>query len=71
MYLYLFPISKAFYGILFVGNEEAAFSNFRLFEAIGSVITYMFSPMFCTSTKLIILVVLMSVGILGYFIEFR
>lgn len=61
-----FHMSEAFYGILFVGNEEAAFSNFRLFEASGSVITYMLSPMFCTHTKLIILIVLMSVGITGY-----
>lgn len=57
---------EAFYGILFVGNEEAAFSNFRLFEATGSVITYMLSPMFCTHTKLVILIVLMTVGIIGY-----
>lgn len=62
-------MSEAFYGILFVGNEEAAFSNFRLFEASGSVITYMLSPMFCTHTKLIILIVLMSVGIVGYSID--
>lgn len=65
--VYSIEIFTAFYGILFVGNEEAAFSNFRLFEATGSVITYMLSPMFCTQTKLIVLVVLMSVGMLGYF----
>lgn len=67
--LFVFFMSEALYGILFVGNEEAAFSNFRLFEAIGSVITYMISPMLCTHTKLIILTVLMSVGIVGYFFE--
>lgn len=55
----------AYYGILFPGKEEAAFSNFRLFEATGSVITYSLNPLFCTHTKLIALFVLMIVGMLG------
>lgn len=57
--------SLAYYGILFPGKEEAAFSNFRLFEAIGSVITYSLNPLFCSSTKLIALFVLMIIGMIG------
>jgi hypothetical protein len=49
-------------GILFPGQEEAAFSNFRLWEATGSVITYSLSPLLCTSIKLHAILVLMFVG---------
>lgn len=58
-------ICIAFYGILFPGLEEAAFSNFRLFESTGSVITYVLSPILCTGTKLVLLFALMIVGMIG------
>lgn len=58
--------AAAFYGILFPGSEEAAFSNFRLFEATGSVIAYVLSPMLCTGTKLTLLLGLLVVGMTGY-----
>lgn len=55
----------AYYGILFRGAEEAAFSNFRLFESCGSVITYILSPMLCASTKIDAVCALMVIGIIG------
>ncbi|XP_031844360.2 UNC93-like protein [Nomia melanderi] len=53
-------------GILFPGKEEAAFSNFRLWESTGSVITYVYSPYLCTQTKLYILMGFLCVGMIGY-----
>lgn len=53
-------------GILFPGKEEASYSNFRLWEATGSVITYAYSPYLCTHLKLYILLGLLLVGVVGY-----
>ncbi|XP_026830337.1 UNC93-like protein [Ooceraea biroi] len=57
---------NALSGILFPGREEAAFSNFRLWESTGSVITYIYSPYLCTSTKLYLLVGILCAGMVGY-----
>lgn len=53
-------------GILFPGHEEAAFSNFRLLESIGSVCFYVISPLLCTRTKLFSLLVGIVLGLSGY-----
>lgn len=55
----------AYYGILFRGQEEAAFSNFRLFESCGSVITYTVSPMLCAAAKIKAIFSFMMIGIIG------
>ncbi|XP_058834637.1 UNC93-like protein [Topomyia yanbarensis] len=57
---------NALSGILFPGNEEAAFSNFRLWEATGSVIMYATSPFLSTFTKLVCIMVVMLIGTVGY-----
>ncbi|XP_055598607.1 UNC93-like protein [Uranotaenia lowii] len=57
---------NALSGILFPGNEEAAFSNFRLWEATGSVIMYATSPFLSTFTKLVCIVCIMLIGTVGY-----
>ncbi|XP_070168283.1 UNC93-like protein isoform X1 [Polyergus mexicanus] len=57
---------NALSGILFPGQEEAAFSNFRLWESTGSVITYAYSPYLCTFTKLYLLIGILCVGMIGY-----
>lgn len=57
---------SALSGILFPGKEEAAFSNFRLWESTGSVITYAYSPYLCTETKLYVLIGILCVGMVGY-----
>ncbi|ETN66941.1 UNC93A protein [Anopheles darlingi] len=53
-------------GILFPGHEEAAFSNFRLWEATGSVIMYATSPFLSTFQKLLFVLGIMIVGTIGY-----
>ena len=64
-YGYLFA---AFYGTLFMNEEEAAFSNYRLWESFGFVIAYILSWNFKNYTKLIILSVVLGIGMIGYFI---
>lgn len=59
-------IISALSGILFPGMEEAAYSNFRLWEATGSVVAYAYSPYLCTSTKLYVLLVILMAGVIGY-----
>lgn len=64
-------IVSALSGILFPGMEEAAYSNFRLWEATGSVIAYSYSSYLCTSTKLYLLIGILIIGVVGYgIIEF-
>ncbi|XP_025988285.2 UNC93-like protein [Solenopsis invicta] len=57
---------NALSGILFPGREEAAFSNFRLWESTGSVITYVYSPYLCTYMKLYLLIGILCVGMVGF-----
>lgn len=53
-------------GILFPGEEEAAYSNFRLWESTGSAITYVYNPYLCTNVKLYLLLGLLLIGVSGY-----
>nr|XP_026499824.1 UNC93-like protein [Vanessa tameamea]XP_026499825.1 UNC93-like protein [Vanessa tameamea]XP_026499827.1 UNC93-like protein [Vanessa tameamea] len=63
---------NAYYGILFPGREEAAFSNFRLWESVGYIIAYVISPYMRTSAKTYVLLASMIVGVTFYFIvEYR
>ncbi|VVC91277.1 unnamed protein product [Leptidea sinapis] len=57
---------NALSGILFPGNEEAAYSNFRLWEATGSVFSYASAPYLCVRTRLHILLGVLLVGFSGY-----
>ncbi|KAJ8731220.1 hypothetical protein PYW07_004384 [Mythimna separata] len=57
---------NALSGILFPGNEEAAYSNFRLWEATGSVLSYATAPYLCVRTRLYCLFGFLIVGFIGY-----
>ncbi|XP_072948781.1 uncharacterized protein [Epargyreus clarus] len=57
---------NALSGILFPGNEEAAYSNFRLWESTGSVLAYASAPYLCVRTRLYILIGLLLLGFSGY-----
>ncbi|KAJ2949245.1 hypothetical protein O0L34_g6195 [Tuta absoluta] len=57
---------NALSGILFPGDEEAAYSNFRLWEATGSVLAYATAPYLCIRTRLYILLGLLILGFSGY-----
>ena len=62
----------ALYGVLFESDEEAAFSNYRLWESFGFIFAYILQTQICVYQKLwVILFVLLS-GMAGYLvIEFK
>lgn len=57
---------NALSGILFPGNEEAAYSNFRLWESTGSVLAYATAPYLCIRTRLYILLGFLLFGFSSY-----
>ncbi|CAF0939254.1 unnamed protein product [Adineta ricciae] len=57
---------NAFYGVLFVDNSEAAFSNYRLWESMGFVLFYIITPYIRIRIALIILLVFLTFGMIGY-----
>lgn len=64
--------TSALYGVLFTDNNEAAFSNYRLWESAGFALFYILIPRIRTRTTLIILLVFLSIGIIGYaLVEYR
>ncbi|GAB0096832.1 UNC93-like protein [Sergentomyia squamirostris] len=56
------------YGALFRRNKEAAFSNFRLWESIGFVVTYASAAALCAKMKLICLLIVLLLGGIGWVI---
>lgn len=71
-YLYnydkLFLFISALYGCIFPKETEIAFSNNRLWEALGLVLAFSYSSCLCTYIKLYILMSFLLVGISGLFI---
>jgi len=57
---------NSFYGVLFVDNNEAAFSNYRLWESTGFVIFYIITPYIRIRSSLIILLIFLTLGMIGY-----
>ncbi|XP_037772642.1 UNC93-like protein [Penaeus monodon] len=58
---------NALYGVIFPGQSEASFSNYRLWESLGFVIAYACSTVLCVDSKVTILLVFLLLGILGYY----
>ncbi|CAF1370961.1 unnamed protein product [Adineta ricciae] len=64
--------TSALYGVLFNDTNEAAFSNYRLWESVGFAFFYIITPYARTRIILIILLSFLTVGISGYIIiEYR
>ncbi|UJR11248.1 hypothetical protein I4U23_015430 [Adineta vaga] len=64
--------TSALYGVLFNETNEAAFSNYRLWESAGFAFFYIITPYIRTRIILYILIVFLTVGISGYaLIEYR
>jgi hypothetical protein len=59
-------VFTAYCGILFPSREEAAYSNFRLWESLGFIIAYAYSTYLCITVKVYILISLMVIGMAGY-----
>ena len=69
LFLKMYVISiSALYGVLFESDEEAAFSNYRLWESLGFIFAYLLQINVCIDVKLwIVLAVLLS-GMAGYLV---
>jgi hypothetical protein len=62
---------SAFYGVIFPAEEEAAFSNYRLWESLGFCIAFAYSSFICVNAKLYVLIGILFFGMAGYLtIEF-
>jgi len=58
---------SALYGCYFPDNQEAAFSNYRLWESLGFVVAFAYGNFICINVKLYILLAVLALGMLGYF----
>merc|ERR1719361_2176149 len=59
---------NALYGVLFENDEEAAFSNYRLWESLGFILAFILQNIVCISTKLVFVLVVLGMGMTGYLI---
>ncbi|CAF1024654.1 unnamed protein product [Rotaria sordida] len=57
---------NALYGVLFSKHDEAAFSNYRLWESIGFVLFYIITPHIRIRIALMILIIFLTTGMIGY-----
>ena len=59
---------NALYGVLFKNKEEAAFSNYRMWESLGFVIAFITQASgVCVFPKIIGTIVFLTLGMIGYF----
>ena len=56
----------AFYGVLFPLNQEPAFSNYRLWESLGFVISFAYGDYLCVDVKMYILIAVLLIGVSLY-----
>lgn len=62
-----FILFVALYGVLFTGQEvTGGFSNYRLWESMGFLISYILQTQVCVVAKLWILIGTLVVGMTGY-----
>ncbi|XP_047141909.2 protein unc-93 homolog A isoform X1 [Hydra vulgaris] len=57
---------NAFYGVLFSTKQEAAFSNYLLWEAFSFVIAFSYGNAFCINVKIYILIGMLVLGVTFY-----
>ena len=59
----------ALYGVLFANDEEAAFSNYRLWESAGYILAFILQTQVCIEAKLYVLLGIIILGMIGYFLS--
>ncbi|XP_071854941.1 protein unc-93 homolog A-like [Apostichopus japonicus] len=57
---------NSIYGALFPGRQQAAFSNYRLWESLGFTVSFAYSNYLCVWTKLTILFAVLGLGTCCY-----
>lgn len=66
IFILFFSFISAFYGVLFPTQQEPAFSNYRLWESLGFVISFAYGDYLCVNVKLYILIVVLCIGVFLY-----
>ncbi|GFX26286.1 UNC93-like protein [Trichonephila clavipes] len=59
---------RALYGVFFKSDEEAAFSAFHMWAALGMCVSFGYSNFFCTFIKIYVMSAVSVLGFTGYFI---
>jgi len=60
---------NALYGVLFASDEEAAFSNYRLWESMGFLLAFITQACgVCVFSKIILTIVFLTIGMGCYFV---
>ena len=54
--------------MLFSDSSEAAFSNYRMWESVGFIMSLSYSPFLCVYRKIHILLACLITGLVGYFV---
>ncbi|GFQ68747.1 UNC93-like protein [Trichonephila clavata] len=57
---------RAFYGVLFKADEEAAFAVFHVWYSLGFALSFGYSNYFCTSVKIYLMMIICTLGFVGY-----
>ncbi|GFQ68748.1 UNC93-like protein [Trichonephila clavata] len=57
---------RAFYGVLFKADEEAAFAVFHVWFPLGFALSFGYSAYFCTSVKIYLMMAMCTLGFVGY-----
>ncbi|GFY76732.1 UNC93-like protein [Trichonephila inaurata madagascariensis] len=57
---------RAFYGVLFKANEEAAFAVFHVWYSLGLALSFAYSNHFCTSAKIYSMIAICTLSFIGY-----
>ena len=66
IYNFAYLIFSALYGVLFESDEEAAFSNYRLWESLGFIFAYVLQTQVCVFSKLWAVLIVLGCGMVGY-----
>jgi hypothetical protein len=53
---------------LFANDEEAAYSNYRLWESAGFILAFILQTQVCIDVKLYVLLAVITAGMIGYFL---
>nr|CAB3267513.1 protein unc-93 homolog A-like [Phallusia mammillata] len=62
----------AFYGVIFVNNQEACFANYNVWKSLGFVIAFAYQNFICVSSKLWVLLAVLLLGMVSYYyVEFE
>ena len=63
---------NALYGVVFLANQEAAFSNYRLWESVGFVISFAYQGSVCVEPKIWVTLAMLLLGMAAYgYLEVR